>query len=124
MRFQGAAGTDTVVEQRDANFTLKDATLTIGAETDTLILGVEQATLTGGVGVNVLDATGVAPWVPSPSMAVWGVTRFSRRHVSIRTVFQLCATPTWSFPTRRSRSDWRPTRSSGSNGDFGGWCLT
>lgn len=53
---QGGTGTDTVVEQRDANFTLKDTTLTIGAETDTLV-DIEQASLTGGPGVNVLDAT-------------------------------------------------------------------
>ncbi|MBL9139058.1 MAG: M10 family metallopeptidase C-terminal domain-containing protein [Verrucomicrobiales bacterium] len=53
---QGGTGTDTVVEQRDANFSLNDANLTIGAETDSLV-GLEQARLTGGAGVNVLDAS-------------------------------------------------------------------
>lgn len=52
----GGAGLDSVVEKRDADFVLRDTTLSIGAsETDQLI-GIEGAWLTGGAGNNSLDA--------------------------------------------------------------------
>lgn len=50
-------GTDIVVEVRDANFTLLDASLTIGTEVDQLT-SIESASLTGGAGNNTLDASG------------------------------------------------------------------
>lgn len=54
---QGGAGLDQLMEERDANFTLTDASLGTGAETDTLG-GIEDAKLTGGESGNTLDATG------------------------------------------------------------------
>ncbi len=52
----GGAGIDRIEEIGDVNFTLTDSQLT-GLGTDTLS-GIERATLTGGAGDNVLDATG------------------------------------------------------------------
>ncbi|MCC6233547.1 MAG: hypothetical protein IT580_12930, partial [Verrucomicrobiales bacterium] len=52
----GGLGTDLVVEERNANFLLKDASLTIGGEVD-ILTGFEGATLTGGAAANVLDAS-------------------------------------------------------------------
>ena len=57
-KVNGGAGTDTVVETGNVNITLKNTSLVrAGAivATDTLT-GVERATLTGGVGNNVLNA--------------------------------------------------------------------
>src|SRR5262249_24873989 len=51
----GASTSDRVVAQRDANMTLSNGTLQIGAETDTLS-GLETATLIGGPSPNVIDA--------------------------------------------------------------------
>ncbi len=53
----GGAGVDTVVETRNVDFTLKDGSLKIGGEVDTLS-GIESARLTGGAGANLLDASG------------------------------------------------------------------
>jgi hypothetical protein len=53
----GGADTDQIVESRDANFDLGDATLTISpTETDTLV-DVEEADLTGGASANIIDAS-------------------------------------------------------------------
>ncbi|MDK9703142.1 MAG: DUF4347 domain-containing protein [Sulfuritalea sp.] len=52
----GNGGIDTIVESRDANFTLTDVTLTIGSEVDSLS-GISWATLTGGAGNNTITAT-------------------------------------------------------------------
>jgi Ca2+-binding RTX toxin-like protein len=52
----GGAGTDTVVESRDADMTLTDATLRIGSELNHLN-SIERAVLVGGAGANVLDAS-------------------------------------------------------------------
>lgn len=52
----GGTNFDVLVEQRDANMTLTDAALTIGAEVDTLT-DIERAELTGGDGSNVIDAS-------------------------------------------------------------------
>ena len=53
----GGGGSDTVVETRDANFTLTDATLTIGAEGADTLSSIEAAHLTGGPGANSLSAS-------------------------------------------------------------------
>jgi len=53
----GGEGIDRMVESRDADFTLTDDALTIGAENDRLS-EIEAATLTGGTGGNRLDASG------------------------------------------------------------------
>lgn len=58
----GGAGIDTLVEERDANMTLTDAQLIIGAETDSL-LGIERAELTGGAGGNLINATAVTTMI-------------------------------------------------------------
>ena len=52
----GGGGIDTIVETRDANFTLIDTSLTIGVEADVLS-GIEAARLTGGTGANTLNAS-------------------------------------------------------------------
>nr|MCU0886866.1 LEPR-XLL domain-containing protein [Rubritepida sp.] len=53
----GGTGTNRLLEARDADFTLSDAQLLIGAaETDTLF-NFASADLTGGVGANRLDAS-------------------------------------------------------------------
>ena len=52
----GGPGIDTVLEQRNANMVLTDATLVIAGETDTL-LSIERAQLTGGNAPNQLDAS-------------------------------------------------------------------
>lgn len=53
----GGAETDRIVESRDSDFDLGDATLTISpTETDTLI-DVEEADLTGGAAANTIDAS-------------------------------------------------------------------
>lgn len=51
----GGLGIDTLIESRDANFTLTNTTLTIGADAPEAILGFEAASLEGGVGNNVLS---------------------------------------------------------------------
>jgi len=51
----GFAGTNTVVASADADFTLTNASLTIGGVVDTL-LSIQVAELTGGDGNNTLDA--------------------------------------------------------------------
>jgi len=59
----GGDGTDTVVETRDADFTLTNDSLTIGGEVTTLA-NIERAELTGGAAINVMDAsafTGLNP---------------------------------------------------------------
>jgi len=53
----GGAGFDTVVESRDANFTLTNTTLIIGADAADTLAGIETADLSGGAGVNTLDAS-------------------------------------------------------------------
>ncbi|MBI1324876.1 hypothetical protein GC170_17055 [bacterium] len=53
----GGTNFDTIVEERDADMTLTDPTLIIGAESDT-ISEIEKAVLTGGDGANVIDASG------------------------------------------------------------------
>ncbi|WP_295882586.1 calcium-binding protein [uncultured Thiohalocapsa sp.] len=53
----GHLAADTLTAQRDADMTLTDTALTIGAEVDTLT-GIEAAALTGGLGANRLDASG------------------------------------------------------------------
>jgi len=60
----GGDGTDTVVETRDANMILQNTSLSIGSESNSLA-GIEQAELTGGAGLNVLDASafGLGPVV-------------------------------------------------------------
>ncbi len=50
--FDGGAGYDTVVETRNANFTLTDTTLNIGAEGTDTLTSMENANLTGGQGAN------------------------------------------------------------------------
>jgi hypothetical protein len=52
----GGGGTDTVAETRDANFTLTNTRLTIGAEGNDILTGIEAAHLTGGPGSNALNA--------------------------------------------------------------------
>ena len=53
----GGADTDLIVETRDADFDLGDASLTISpTETDTL-MDVEEADLTGGASANTIDAS-------------------------------------------------------------------
>ncbi len=53
----GGANTDRIVESRDADFDLGDATLTISpAETDSLV-DVEEADLNGGASANTIDAS-------------------------------------------------------------------
>lgn len=54
--FNGGGGTDTVFETRDANFTLSNAQLRIGAEIDSLV-SIEQAALIGGASNNSMDAS-------------------------------------------------------------------
>ncbi len=49
--FSGGSGTDTIVESRDANFTLTNTSLTIGADVET-ISSIEIANLTGGASAN------------------------------------------------------------------------
>lgn len=53
----GAGGADTIVETRDANFTLTNTNLTIGAEGNDTLSGIEAARLTGGSGNNSLNAS-------------------------------------------------------------------
>ncbi|MDB5337293.1 MAG: hypothetical protein JWN70_2912, partial [Planctomycetaceae bacterium] len=48
----GGDGTDVVVEARDANFTITDATLVIGAEGTDTLTSIEEASLTGGASDN------------------------------------------------------------------------
>ena len=57
-QLNGGAGFDTVVEVRDANMTLTDAQLVIGAETDSLV-GIEHAHLMGGIAGNLINASAV-----------------------------------------------------------------
>jgi Ca2+-binding RTX toxin-like protein len=52
----GAGATDTVLESGDVNFSLTDGSL-IGLGTDALV-GIEQATLTGGPGDNTINGAG------------------------------------------------------------------
>ncbi len=52
----GGDGVDTLVEHADADFVLKNASLRIGSEVDSLD-EIERAELTGGPGPNVLDAS-------------------------------------------------------------------
>ena len=51
----GGTGTDTVVETRDANFTLTDAALTIGAEGTDTLNSIERASLSGELGDNTFN---------------------------------------------------------------------
>ena len=53
----GGGGSDTVVETRDANFTLANTRLTIGAEGEEILSSIEAAHLTGGSGNNSLTAS-------------------------------------------------------------------
>ena len=53
----GGGGLDTVVALRDADFTLTDAKLVIGAETNALV-DINRAILFGGAGANIMDASG------------------------------------------------------------------
>ena len=53
-------GPDTVVEIRNAGFTLTNTGLTIGSEGKDTLSGIEAACLTGGVGDNTLDASDFA----------------------------------------------------------------
>jgi Ca2+-binding RTX toxin-like protein len=53
----GGGGHDTIIETRDANFTLTNTRLTIGAEGTDTLTGIETARLTGGPGNNTLDAS-------------------------------------------------------------------
>jgi hypothetical protein len=53
---QGGGGIDTLVESRDADMALANASLVIGTETDTLV-GISHADLSGGAGINTLDAS-------------------------------------------------------------------
>ncbi|MES2791685.1 MAG: FG-GAP-like repeat-containing protein [Planctomycetota bacterium] len=50
--FDGGDGYDTIVETRNANFTLTDATLIIGAEGTDTVAFIENARLTGGFSAN------------------------------------------------------------------------
>lgn len=50
----GGSGTDTVRESRDANFTLTNTSLTIGADVETLT-SIEVADLTGGASANTFN---------------------------------------------------------------------
>jgi Ca2+-binding RTX toxin-like protein len=50
----GPSGTDRVAESADANFTLADASMT-GLDNDSLV-SIEEASLSGGAGNNILDA--------------------------------------------------------------------
>ena len=52
----GGDHSDWIVESGDTNFTLTNASLTIGADVDTL-MNIERAELTGGAGANTLDAS-------------------------------------------------------------------
>lgn len=52
----GGAGNDRAEEAANADMTLTDVTLVVGAETNTLI-SIESAMLTGGAGDNTLDAS-------------------------------------------------------------------
>ena len=52
----GGVGIDTVVERADADFTLSNLQLVIGADSDTLV-SIEKAELTGGVSDNFIDAS-------------------------------------------------------------------
>lgn len=52
----GGGGSDIVVESADANFTLTNTALTIGATTDMLV-SIERAILTGGTTGNSMDAS-------------------------------------------------------------------
>lgn len=56
-RIVGGLGTDTIVESRDANMTLTNTQLTIGAEGADTLTSIEQAILTGGPAANNLNAT-------------------------------------------------------------------
>ncbi len=53
--FVGGSGTDRIVESADVNFTLTNTSLT-GLGTD-MLTSIEEASLTGGVGNNNLDAS-------------------------------------------------------------------
>ena len=53
----GGLGTDTIVETRDTDFTLTDTSLTIGTEGTDQLNFIETAILTGGAGVNRIDAS-------------------------------------------------------------------
>jgi RHS repeat-associated protein len=57
--FIGGSGIDTVAESGDVDFTLTSSQL-VGLGTDTLI-AIDQASLTGGAGANLLRATGFGP---------------------------------------------------------------
>ncbi len=51
----GGAGYDTVFETRNANFTITNTTLVVGAEGTDTLTSIEQAHLVGGVGNNNFD---------------------------------------------------------------------
>jgi Ca2+-binding RTX toxin-like protein len=53
---EGGGGIDEIVEQRDDDFTLTNLSLGIGIEIDSLS-SIERATLTGGSGDNLIDAS-------------------------------------------------------------------
>ena len=55
----GGLGSDTLIETRSTadNFTLTDTSLIIGSEGTDVLSGIEHAFLTGGTGVNVIDAS-------------------------------------------------------------------
>ncbi|MHC4499393.1 MAG: LEPR-XLL domain-containing protein, partial [Planctomycetota bacterium] len=54
----GGEGADTLAEARDASFILTDAALTAELEGTDVLLGIEQAVITGGAGPNTVDASG------------------------------------------------------------------
>lgn len=56
-RIVGGLGTDTIVESRDANMTLTNTQLTIGADGSDTLTSIEQALLTGGPAANNLNAS-------------------------------------------------------------------
>jgi Ca2+-binding RTX toxin-like protein len=53
----GGTGTDTVFEVRDADMTLRDASLKIGTEGTDSLAHIELARLTGGAGNNTINAS-------------------------------------------------------------------
>jgi Ca2+-binding RTX toxin-like protein len=53
----GGSGIDTIVESRDADMTLTNTRLTIGAEGNDTLSSIERAVLTGGPSANALNAS-------------------------------------------------------------------
>jgi Ca2+-binding RTX toxin-like protein len=53
----GGSGTDTLAEQRDSDFALTDAHLSIGSEGSDILSNIEKATLTGGASANTFNVS-------------------------------------------------------------------